>query len=152
MATKHLGIGVTASTSFEHPYTFARRLSTADHHSKGRVGWNIVTSYLESGAKNIGQGGLRRDDNRYEVAEEYVEVLYKLFEGSWEEGAVVRDAAETFSPIPRKSMKSATRENISTFQGITCASRHRSVHRCFIRRALRDRASPSPHSMRNASS
>ncbi len=53
LATKHLGIGITASTSFEHPYTFARRLATADHHSKGRVGWNIVTSYLESGAKNV---------------------------------------------------------------------------------------------------
>ena len=83
LATEHLGIGITASTSFEHPYTFARRLSTADHHTKGRVGWNIVTSYLESGAKNIGQGGLKSHDNRYEVASEYVEVLYKLFEGSW---------------------------------------------------------------------
>lgn len=91
MVTEHLGIGITASTSFEHPYTFARRLSTADHHTKGRVGWNIVTSYLESGAKNIGEGGLRRHDNRYEVAAEYTEVLYKLFEGSWEEGSVLRD-------------------------------------------------------------
>lgn len=91
MVTEHLGIGITASTSFEHPYTFARRLSTADHHTQGRLGWNIVTSYLESGAKNVGEGGLRRHDNRYEVAAEYTEVLYKLFEGSWEEGAVVRD-------------------------------------------------------------
>jgi long-chain alkane monooxygenase len=102
MATKHLGIGITASTSFEHPYTFARRLSTADHLTKGRVGWNIVTSYLESGAKNIGQGGLRRHDNRYEIAEEYVEVLYKLFEGSWEEGAVVRDRARGIFAHPEK--------------------------------------------------
>ncbi|MCK6394775.1 LLM class flavin-dependent oxidoreductase [Zoogloea sp.] len=91
LATEHLGIGITASTSFEHPYTFARRLSTADHHTKGRVGWNIVTSYLESGAKNVGEGGLRRHDNRYEVAAEYVEVLYKLFEGSWEADSVLRD-------------------------------------------------------------
>jgi FMN-dependent oxidoreductase (nitrilotriacetate monooxygenase family) len=102
MATKHLGIGITASTSFEHPYTFARRLSTADHLTKGRVGWNIVTSYLESGAKNIGQGGLRRHDNRYEVAEEYVEVLYKLLEGSWEEGAVVRDREKRIFALPEK--------------------------------------------------
>jgi long-chain alkane monooxygenase len=102
LATEHLGIGVTASTSFEHPYTFARRLSTADHHTKGRVGWNIVTSYLESGAKNIGQGGLRRHDNRYEVAAEYVEVLYKLFEGSWEDGAVLRDAEKHVFTDPRK--------------------------------------------------
>lgn len=102
LATEHLGIGITASTSFEHPYSFARRLSTADHHSKGRVGWNIVTSYLESGAKNISQGGLRRHDNRYEVANEYVEVLYKLLEGSWEEGAVVRDAERGIFTDPSK--------------------------------------------------
>lgn len=102
LATEHLGIGITASTSFEHPYTFARRLSTADHHTKGRVGWNIVTSYLESGAKNIGQGGLRRHDNRYEVATEYVEVLYKLFEGSWEDGAVLRDGERRIFTDPAK--------------------------------------------------
>lgn len=102
LATEHLGIGITASTSFEHPYTFARRLATADHHTKGRIGWNIVTSYLESGAKNISQGGLRRHDNRYEVAAEYVEVLYKLLEGSWEEGAVVRDARRGFFTDPAK--------------------------------------------------
>lgn len=102
LATEHLGIGITASTSFEHPYTFARRLATADHHSKGRVGWNIVTSYLESGAKNISQGGLRRHDNRYEVAAEYVEVLYKLLEGSWEDGAVRRDANARIFTDPTK--------------------------------------------------
>jgi len=102
MVTGHLGIGITASTSFEHPYTFARRLSTADHHTKGRVGWNIVTSYLESGAKNIGEGGLRKHTNRYEVANEYLEVLYKLFEGSWEAGAVVRDRAAGIFAHPEK--------------------------------------------------
>jgi len=102
LATQHLGIGITASTSFEHPYSFARRLSTLDHHTKGRVGWNIVTSYLESGAKNISQGGLRRHDNRYEVATEYVEVLYKLLEGSWEEGAVVRDGDRRIFTHPEK--------------------------------------------------
>jgi len=102
LATKHLGIGITASTSFEHPYTFARRLSTLDHHTKGRVGWNIVTSYLESGAKNVGQGGLRLHDNRYEVAAEYIEVLYKLLEGSWEEGAVVRDGEKRIFTHPEK--------------------------------------------------
>ncbi len=70
MATEHLGIGITASTTFEHPYTFARRLSTADHHTKGRLAWNIVTSYLESGAKNVGDRGLRTHDDRYAVAAE----------------------------------------------------------------------------------
>ena len=84
-------VAAVPSTSFEHPYTFARRISTADHLTKGRVGWNIVTSYLESGAKNLGNTGLRRHDNRYKVANEYLEVIYKLLEGSWEDGAVVRD-------------------------------------------------------------
>jgi FMN-dependent oxidoreductase (nitrilotriacetate monooxygenase family) len=102
MATKHLGVGITASTSFEHPYTFARRLSTADHLTKGRVGWNIVTSYLQSGAKNVGEDALRVHDNRYEVAEEYMQVLYKLFEGSWEEGAVVRDRGSRVFAHPEK--------------------------------------------------
>lgn len=102
LATKHLGIGITASTSFEHPYTFARRLTTLDHHTKGRVGWNIVTSYLESGAKNISEGGLRRHDNRYDVASEYLEVIYKLLEGSWEDGAVVRDRERGIFAHPEK--------------------------------------------------
>jgi FMN-dependent oxidoreductase (nitrilotriacetate monooxygenase family) len=102
LASKNIGIGITASTSFEHPYTFARRISTADHLTKGRVGWNIVTSYLESGAKNVGEGGLRRHDNRYEVAAEYLEVIYKLLEGSWEDGAVVRDAERGIFTDPAK--------------------------------------------------
>lgn len=55
LVTEHLGFGLTAPLSFEHPYPFARRISTLDHLTKGRIGWNIVTSCLESGARNIGQ-------------------------------------------------------------------------------------------------
>ncbi|HCD4661112.1 TPA: LLM class flavin-dependent oxidoreductase [Acinetobacter nosocomialis] len=89
--TKHLGFGVTTSISFEHPYPFARRISTLDHLTKGRVGWNIVTSYLESGSKNLGLKTQVNHDIRYDIADEYLEVLYKLWEGSWEEGSVLRD-------------------------------------------------------------
>ncbi len=89
--TKHLGFGVTTSISFEHPYPFARRISTLDHLTKGRVGWNIVTSYLESGSKNLGLKTQVNHDNRYDIADEYLEVLYKLWEGSWEEGSLLRD-------------------------------------------------------------
>ncbi|MEW7121113.1 LLM class flavin-dependent oxidoreductase [Acinetobacter nosocomialis] len=89
--TKHLGFGVTTSISFEHPYPFARRISTLDHLTKGRVGWNIVTSYLESGSKNLGLKTQVNHDNRYDIADEYLEVLYKLWEGFWEEGSVLRD-------------------------------------------------------------
>jgi FMN-dependent oxidoreductase (nitrilotriacetate monooxygenase family) len=102
LVTKHLGFGVTASTGFEHPYPFARRLATADHHSKGRVGWNIVTSYLESGARNTGTDGLPQHNNRYDVADEYLEVIYKLLEGSWEDGAVLRDRKRRIFADPAK--------------------------------------------------
>jgi long-chain alkane monooxygenase len=102
LVTKNLGFGLTASLSFEHPYTFARRLSTLDHLTKGRAGWNIVTSYLDSGAKNIGLVGQSAHDDRYDVADEYLEVCYKLWEGSWEDGAVLRDRARRVFTDPAK--------------------------------------------------
>ncbi|SKC41573.1 LLM class flavin-dependent oxidoreductase [Plantibacter cousiniae (nom. nud.)] len=89
--TKHLGFGVTAGTAYEHPYPFARRMSTLDHLTKGRVGWNVVTGYLPSAARNMGHDDQLEHDERYDVADEYLEVLYKLWEGSWEDDAVVRD-------------------------------------------------------------
>jgi long-chain alkane monooxygenase len=91
--TEHLGFGITASTGFEHPYPFARRMSTLDHLTKGRVGWNVVTSYLESGARNIGLMSHASHDERYDIADEYLEVCFKLWEGSWEDDAVVLDKA-----------------------------------------------------------
>lgn len=102
LVTEHLGFGLTASLSFEHPYPFARRLSTLDHLTKGRIGWNIVTSYLDSGARNLGQKALSDHDARYDYADEYLEVLYKLFEGSWEEGAIQRDRERRIFSDPSK--------------------------------------------------
>ncbi|MDF3934410.1 LLM class flavin-dependent oxidoreductase [Pseudomonas citronellolis] len=90
-ATRHLGFGVTASVSFEHPFPFARRMSTLDHLTGGRAGWNIVTSYLSSGARNLGQQRQLSHDQRYALAEEYLQVCYKLWETSWDDDAVVAD-------------------------------------------------------------
>lgn len=89
--TEHLGFGITAGTGFEHPYPFARRLSTLDHLTNGRIGWNVVTGYLPSAAQNMGHDDQLQHDDRYDHADEYLEVLYKLWEGSWEDDAVVRD-------------------------------------------------------------
>ncbi len=89
--TEHLGFGVTAGTAYEHPYPFARRMSTLDHLTNGRVGWNVVTGYLPSAARNMGNDDQLEHDDRYDHADEYLEVLYKLWEGSWEDDAVVRD-------------------------------------------------------------
>jgi FMN-dependent oxidoreductase (nitrilotriacetate monooxygenase family) len=91
--TKHLGFAITVSSTYEKPYAFARKLSTLDHLSKGRVGWNIVTSYLESAARNLGLDHQVPHDRRYELADEFLEVCYKLWEYSWDDDAVVRDQA-----------------------------------------------------------
>jgi long-chain alkane monooxygenase len=89
--TEHLGFGITFSTTYEPPFAWARRLSTLDHLTKGRVGWNIVTSYLPNAARNFGLAGEVDHDTRYEKADEYLDVLYKLWEGSWDEDAIVAD-------------------------------------------------------------
>ena len=99
--TKHIGFGVTAGVPFEHPFPFARRLSTLDHLTKGRIGWNIVTGYLPSANKNMGGSELPHDE-RYELADEYMEVIYKLLEGSWEEDAVVLDSKNGVFADPNK--------------------------------------------------
>ncbi|MFG1329660.1 LLM class flavin-dependent oxidoreductase [Xanthobacter autotrophicus] len=101
-ATKHIGFGVTANLTYEHPYQFARRFSTLDHLTGGRVGWNIVTGYLDSGAKGMGHVANRAHDARYEAAEDFLAAVYKLWESSWEDGAVHRDrAARVFTDPAR---------------------------------------------------
>lgn len=89
--TKNLVFGVTASTTYDAPYAHARRFSTVDHLAEGRVAWNIVTSYLDSAARNFGLDTQIPHDERYEIAEEYMEVVYKLWEGSWRDDAAVRN-------------------------------------------------------------
>jgi FMN-dependent oxidoreductase (nitrilotriacetate monooxygenase family) len=91
--TRHLGFAVTVSSTYERPYQFARKMTTLDHLTQGRIGWNIVTSALESAARNLGLERQVPHDERYAIAEEFMEVVYKLWEGSWEDDAVVRDTA-----------------------------------------------------------
>ncbi|KXT12245.1 hypothetical protein AC579_815 [Pseudocercospora musae] len=91
-ATQSIGIGVTVATTYEQPYHLARRLSTIDHLAKGRFGWNIVTGYLDSAARNLINDEQPQHDNRYEVAEEYMKVMYKLFQSSWRDDAVTKDS------------------------------------------------------------
>ena len=100
--TEHLGFGVTAGTAYEHPYPFARRMSTLDHLTGGRVGWNVVTGYLPSAARNMGNEDQLEHDDRYDHADEYLEVLYKLWEGSWEDDAVIRDRESGVFTDPAK--------------------------------------------------
>lgn len=102
LVTENLGFGVTAGTAYEHPYPFARRMSTLDHLTNGRVGWNVVTGYLPSAARNMGHDDQMEHDDRYDYADEYLEVLYKLWEGSWEDDAVIRDRESGVYTDPSK--------------------------------------------------
>ncbi|KAH8898761.1 bacterial luciferase-like protein [Thozetella sp. PMI_491] len=91
IATRNLAFGVTASTTYEKPDAPARKFSSLDHLTEGRIAWNIVTSYLDSAAKNLGLNTQVDHDERYRIADAYMEVVYKLWEGSWRDDAVVKN-------------------------------------------------------------
>ncbi|BBI32205.1 LLM class flavin-dependent oxidoreductase [Cohnella abietis] len=101
-ATKHLSFAVTVPTTYEQPYAHARRMTTLDHLTNGRIGWNVVTSFLPSAARNFGLDKMISHDERYDIADEYLEVVYKLWEGSWEDEAVIRDAVRGIYTDPSK--------------------------------------------------
>jgi len=100
--TKHLGFAATVTTTYEPPFGWARRLSTLDHITGGRFAWNVVTGYLPDAAKNFGLNEQIKHDDRYELAEEFLEVLYHLFESSWDSDAVVQDAARGIYTDPAR--------------------------------------------------
>ncbi|KAF6810826.1 xenobiotic compound family [Colletotrichum plurivorum] len=89
--TKNLSFAITASTSFEPPFLLAKRFSTLDHFTRGRIGWNIVTSWKKAAFKAIGLDSPIPHDERYAQADEYLRVLYKLWEGSWADDAISPD-------------------------------------------------------------
>jgi long-chain alkane monooxygenase len=99
-ATEHLGVGITLSTAFEHPYSMSRRLSTFDHLSGGRIAWNIVGSYSPSEFAAYGQDMPDRS-TRYERIEEYVALCRALWD-SWQSDAIVADRATGIYAHPEK--------------------------------------------------
>ncbi|WP_159717155.1 NtaA/DmoA family FMN-dependent monooxygenase [Geminicoccus flavidas] len=101
-ATENLGLTFTSSILQAHPFDLARKVSTLDHLSKGRVGWNIVTSVSHNAAQNFGFDRIVPHDERYRWAHEYVDVVYKLWEGSWDEDALVEDRQRNFYADPGK--------------------------------------------------
>ncbi len=89
--TDDLGFAVTRSTTYTHPYQLAREFSTLDHLTDGRVALNVVTSYLESAAANLGLDERMDKETRYDRAAEFLDVCYALWEDSWEDDAVEVD-------------------------------------------------------------
>jgi FMN-dependent oxidoreductase (nitrilotriacetate monooxygenase family) len=92
-ATQNLGFGVTVNLAWEPPALLARRFSTLDHLTRGRIGWNIVTGYLDSAARAMGLDRQMAHDDRYDMADEFMQVVYRLWEESWAVDAVQRDRA-----------------------------------------------------------
>ena len=88
--TSHVGLIATASTSYNSPYSLARAFNSLDHISGGRVGWNIVTSAQLDESRNFGGTETPAHADRYARAEEFVDVVVKLWE-SWDADAVVLD-------------------------------------------------------------
>lgn len=90
VATQHIGLGATVSTSFFEPYNLARQFASIDHMSGGRAAWNIVTSANDFAARNFGLDRLPPHGDRYKRAAEFTDIVRKLWD-SWEDDAFVRD-------------------------------------------------------------
>ncbi|HSP51820.1 MAG TPA: LLM class flavin-dependent oxidoreductase [Cryobacterium sp.] len=103
--TRDIGLAATSSVVQSHPFQFARQMSTLDHISNGRAAWNIVTSALENAHRNFGSDGLTAHSDRYDWADEYSDAVYKLWEGSWDEGALVQDKKTGVHADPSKVHK-----------------------------------------------
>ena len=136
-ATEHLGFAFTSSVLQSHPFAFARTISTLDHLTKGRIAWNIVTSYLESAGRSFGQPGLPEHDERYDIGDEYLAVCYKLWEASWQDDAVVKDRQRGIYADRARSTTCATTANTFGSTAATWPSRPPSAHRCCTRLAPR---------------
>jgi len=91
--TRHLGIVVTMSTTLYPPWMLARVLASLDHLSRGRIGWNIVTSAEDRAAQNFGMDKIFEHGHRYERAHEYVDLVRQLW-GAWEPDALVMDRGQ----------------------------------------------------------
>jgi FMN-dependent oxidoreductase (nitrilotriacetate monooxygenase family) len=92
--TRHIGLVATATTSFNEPYSLARKFASLDHISAGRAGWNVVTSSNASEAFNFGRDSHFGHAERYERASEFVKVVKGLWD-SWDDDAFVRDRASS---------------------------------------------------------
>ena len=151
-ATENIGLAFTSSVFQAHPFSFARQMSTLDHLTKGRVAWNIVTSYLPNAASNFGHQRLPSHEERYDLADEYLEVVYKLWEGSWEENAVLKDIERGIYADPGKVHKINHKAGTSMLLALTFLNRHLNALRCCSKLGRRPAAGPSQLSTQNACS
>jgi FMN-dependent oxidoreductase (nitrilotriacetate monooxygenase family) len=100
-STSHIGLGATRSTTYDAPYNIAREFATLDHISAGRAAWNVVTSMNDGEALNFGNVPHLAHDERYDRADEFMQVALKLWD-SWEPDALVLDRAGGIYADPTK--------------------------------------------------
>ncbi|KAF2115731.1 luciferase-like domain-containing protein [Lophiotrema nucula] len=115
--TKFISFAVTQSTSYLSPYAVARTLSSLDHITDGRVGINVVTSFGQAPTKCFGIEDAIPHDERYAAAEVYMEILYKLWEQSWEDGAQVWSREPEVAYDPSKIHKIEFQGKYHRFSG-----------------------------------
>ena len=92
LATQHIGVIATASSTYNDPFNLARRFASIDHISGGRVAWNVVTNAGDAAAQNFGLAGAPLHVDRYARADEFLDIAIKLWD-SWEDDAIIGDAA-----------------------------------------------------------
>ena len=142
-ATSRLGVVATMSTMAWPPFMLARVSTTIDHIAGGRFGWNIVTSGEDTAAQNFGLDKFPPREQRYAMADEYMELVYKLFD-SWEPDAVVIDATAASMPIGARSIRSISKASFSSAAARSTPCRRRSAARLSFRPAGRPVAAPLP--------
>ncbi len=101
MATERLGLGATYSTSYYEPFHVARLFATLDLMTQGRAAWNVVTSLNDGEAQNMGRDEVIAHDERYDRADEFMEVVFGHWD-SWEDDAIVQDKAAGRFAHPEK--------------------------------------------------
>ena len=125
-ATSRIGIVTTLSTYEYNPFLMARLTNSLDHVSEGRAGWNLVTGSNDGGAQNFGLDKQFPHDERYDMADEYVEAVIQLWE-SWDKPTPWSSTSRTRSlPIRRKFIRCISRANIFAR---AARSRHRNRRR-----------------------
>jgi FMN-dependent oxidoreductase (nitrilotriacetate monooxygenase family) len=100
--TERLGLVTTLSTSVEKPPMVARKMATLDHLTQGRIGWNIVTGAGQNASARLFGAPMIEHDKRYEIATDHVELTLKLWEGCWDDDAIVLDREGAVYADPEK--------------------------------------------------
>lgn len=138
--------------TYDLPYALARRFSNIDHLADGRVAWNIVTSYLNSAARNLGLSTQIEHDERYRTADEYMDVVYKLWEGNWRDDAVVRDVENGQYAVPERVWQTYHKEITLTCCGLIRVSHFLNGLRSSSRLVPQNQVESSTPSMQKPSS